>query len=124
MSTSAAYAQPRRHLGAKIMIIAALVALAITAWRFFTPLSGVTDSGGAMTTMLAEFVLFVLGVLLVQTRAGGLRSFVVFLAWVGAIGTIFAASLLHGWWTVAVLVVYAVGVVIETFGAKPTRSAI
>ena len=124
MSTSAAYAPPRRHLGAYIMIITALVALAITAWRFFTPLSGVTDSGGAITTMFAEFVLFVLGVLLVQTKAGGLRNFVIFLGWAGAIGTIFAASLLHGWWSVAVLVVYAVGVVIETFGAKPTRSAI
>lgn len=123
MSTSAAYAPPRRHLGANIMIITALVALAITAWRFFTPLSGVTDSGGAMTTMLAEFVLFVLGVLLVKTAAGGLRNFVLLLSWAGAIGTIFAASLLHGWWTVAVLVVFAVGVVIETFGAKPTRSA-
>ena len=76
-----------------------------------------------MTTMLAEFVLFVLGVLLVKTAAGGLRNFVLFLSWAGAIGTIFAASLLHGWWTVAVLVVFAVGVVIETFGAKPTRSA-
>ena len=124
MSTSAAYAPPRRHLGAYIMIITALVALAITAWRFFTPLSGVTDSGGAITTMFAEFVLFVLGVLLVQTKAGGLRNFVIFLSWAGAIGTIFAASLLHGWWSVAVLVVYAVGVVIETFGANPTRSAI
>ena len=124
MSTSAVYAPPRRHLGAYIMIITALVALAITAWRFFTPLSGVTDSGGAITTMFAEFVLFVLGVLLVQTKAGGLRNFVIFLSWAGAIGTIFAASLLHGWWSVAVLVVYAVGVVIETFGAKPTRSAI
>ena len=124
MSTSAAYAPPRRHLGAYIMIITALVALAITAWRFFTPLSGVTDSGGAITTMFAEFVLFVLGVLLVQTKAGGLRNFVIFFSWAGAIGTIFAASLLHGWWSVAVLVVYAVGVVIETFGAKPTRSAI
>ena len=123
MSTSAAYAPPRRPLGANIMIITALVALAITAWRFFTPLSGVTDSGGAMTTMLAEFVLFVLGVLLVKTAAGGLRNFVLLLSRAGAIGTIFAASLLHGWWTVAVLVVFAVGVVIETFGAKPTRSA-
>lgn len=122
MST-AAFAPPRRHLGACLMIIAALVALAITGWRFFTPLSGVTDSGGAMTTMLAEFVLFVLGVLLLQTKAGGLRNFVVFLSWAGAIGTIFAASLLHGWWTVAVLVAYAAGVVIETFGTQPTRSA-
>ena len=124
MSTSAAYAPPRRHLGANIMIITALIALAITAWRFFTPLSGVTDSGGAMTAMLAEFVLFILGVVLAQAKAGGLRNFVLFLAWVGVIGTIFAACLLHGWWTAAVLAIYAVGVVIENFAGKPTRSAI
>ena len=58
MSSSAAYAPPRRHLGAYIVIITALIALCITAWRFFTPLSGITDSGGAMVAMLAEFVLF------------------------------------------------------------------
>ncbi|MBW3506328.1 MULTISPECIES: hypothetical protein [unclassified Pseudomonas] len=124
MSTSAAYAPPRRPLGANIMIITALIALGITAWRFFTPLSGVTDSGGAMTAMLAEFVLFVLGVVLAQARAGGLRNFVLFLAWVGVIGTTFAACLLHGWWTAAVLGIYALGVIIETFAGKPTRSAI
>ena len=124
MSTSAAYAPPRRHLGAYLMIMTALVALAMTAWRFFTPLTGVTGSGGAMTTMLAELVLIILGVLLVKTGAGGLRNFVLFLSWAGAIGTIFAASLLHGWWTVAVLVIFALGVVTETFGTTPTRSGI
>ena len=124
MSTSAAYAPPRRHLGAYLMIMTALVALAMTAWRFFTPLTGVTGSGGAMTTMLAELVLIILGVLLVKTGAGGLRKFVLFLSWAGAIGTIFAASLLHGWWTVAVLVIFALGVVTETFGTTPTRSGI
>ncbi len=124
MSTSAAYAPPRRQLGAHIMIIAALAALAITAGRFFMPLSGVTGSGGAMTTMFAELVLFILGVLLVKTGAGGLRNFILFLGWAGVIGTLFAASLLHGWWTVIALLVYAVGVVIETFGPKPSRSAL
>ncbi|HCN64584.1 MAG TPA: hypothetical protein DIT33_14490 [Pseudomonas sp.] len=123
MSSSAAYAPPRRHLGAYIVIITALIALCITAWRFFTPLSGITDSGGAMVAMLAEFVLFILGLLLIKTEAGGARAFFLFLAWVGVIGTFFAALLLHGWWTAAVLVVCAVGVLIETFGSKPTRSA-
>ena len=86
--------------------------------------SGVTGSGGAMTTMFAELVLLVLGVLLLKTGAGGMRNFILFLGWAGVIGTLFAASLLHGWWTVVALLVYAVGVVIETFGPKPTRSAL
>ncbi len=123
MSTSAGYAPPRRHLGAYLLIVAALVALAITAWRFFTPLSGINGSGGAMTAMFAELVMFVLGLLLLKHEAGGLRSFVLFLSWVGIVGTLFAALLLHGWLTAAVLVVGAIGVLIETFGAKPTRSA-
>ena len=123
MSTSAVYTPPRRHLGAYIMIVTALVALAITAWRFFTPLSGVTDSGGAMVAMLAEFVVFLLGVFLVQTKPGGLRCFWLFLSWVGVIGTFIAVCLLHGWLTAVILAICAVGVVIETFGGKPTRSA-
>lgn len=123
MSTSATYAPPRRHLGANIVIITALVALGITAWRFFTPLSGVTGSGGAIVTMLAALVLLIVGVLLTKTGPGGARNFFLFLGWAGVIGTFFAALLLHGWWTAAVLVVCAVGVVIETFGGKPTRSA-
>ena len=123
MSTSAGYAPPRRHLGAYLLIVAALVALAITAWRFFTPLSGINGSGGAMTAMFAELVMFVLGLLLLKHEAGGLRCFVLFLSWVGIVGTLFAALLLHGWLTAAVLVVGAIGVLIETFGAKPTRSA-
>ena len=123
MSTSAGYAPPRRHTGAYIIVITALIALAITAWRFFTPLSGVTGSGGSMTTMLGEFVLFILGLLLIKHEFGGLRSFFVVLSWLAVIGTLFGAVLLHGWWTALVLVVCAAGVVIETFCGKPTRSA-
>jgi len=123
MSTSAGYAPPRRHTGAYIIVITALIALAITAWRFFTPLSGVTDSGGAMVTMLGEFVLFILGLLLIKYEFGGLRKLFVILSWLGVLGTLLGAILLHGWWTAIVLVVCAAGVIIETFCAKPTRSA-
>ena len=122
MSTAAS-APPGRHLGAYIVIITAAIALCITAWRFFTPLSGITHSGGAMITMLAECALLVLGLILIKIHLGGLRRFVLLLCWLGVLGTLFAALLLHGWWTAAVLVVCAVGVVIETFGGKPTRSA-
>ncbi|MBS5837795.1 MAG: hypothetical protein KID05_01270 [Pseudomonas sp.] len=126
MSTSADYASPaatpRRHVGAYILIVAALVALVITAWRFFTPLSGIDGSGGAMTAMFAELVMVVLGLLLLKSHAGGLRGFLLFLSWAGIIGTFIAALFLHGWWTAAVLAVGAVGVVIETF-TPATRSA-
>ena len=126
MSTSATYAPPsgapRRHTGAYILIIAALVALAITAWRFFTPLSGIDGSGGAMTAMFAEVVMVVLGLLLVKSHTGGLRGFLLFLSWVGIVGTFVAALFLHGWLTAAVLAVGAIGVVIETF-TQPVRSA-
>ena len=117
MSTSATYAPPsgapRRHTGAYILIIAALVALAITAWRFFTPLSGIDGSGGAMTAMFAE---------LVKSHTGGLRGFLLFLSWLVIVGTFVAALFLHGWLTAAVLAVGAIGVVIETF-TQPVRSA-
>lgn len=110
------------HHGAKLLIVAAVIALCITAWRFFTPLSGITDSGGAMVAMLAEIVLIILGLLLLKSHAGGFRHFLLFLGWAGVIGTFIAALLLHGWWTAAVLAVAALGVVIETFSHTPTRS--
>lgn len=111
-----------RHHGANILIVTAVIALCITAWRFFTPLSGVTDSGGAITTMLAEVALIILGFLLLKTPAGGFRCFILFLSWAGVIGTFIAALFLHGWWTAAVIAVAALGVVIETFAHTPTRS--
>ncbi|WP_300724765.1 hypothetical protein [Pseudomonas sp.] len=110
------------RLGANILIVAAVIALCITAWRFFTPLSGVTDSGGAMVAMLAEVVLIILGLLLLKSHTGGFRRFILFLGWVGVIGTFIAALFLHGWWTAAVIAVAALGVVIETFSHTPTRS--
>lgn len=101
------------HSGGYLMAAAAAVALGITTWRYFTPLSGVTGTPGALLAMFGEAALLVAGIALARLARGAGRSIFMGLSWIGILLTLFATALLHGWLSVGALIVALVGLVIE-----------
>lgn len=101
--------------GGYLLALGAAVAFGITASRYLIPLSGITGTAGALVTMFGEAALVVAGfAIALMARGAGRITFLV-LAWIGIALTLFAAVLLHGWWTVAALVLALIGLVIGTF---------
>lgn len=80
------------------------LALALTTWRYFTPLSGITGASGALLAMFGEFALIFAAVLLMITSSRGLYSVFVALSWLGGILTFIALLFLHGWLAAVALV--------------------
>lgn len=127
MNTFAVQAGPDRphkwRPGALLIILGALLALGVTSWRYFDPLSGVSGSGGALLTMFGEFALVAAGLILAFSHHRALRGVFVSLAWPGVILTFIAALFLHGWAAALFLLVCAAGVMFETFFPYKKRIA-
>ncbi len=100
--------------GQYLLALGAAVAFGITAWRYFTPLSGITGTPGALITMFGEAALFVAGLAIAFMARGAGRTTFVVLAWIGIVLTLFAAVLLHGWWAAVALILALVGLVLGT----------
>lgn len=108
-------------LGGYLLALGAAVAFGLTAWRYLTPLSGITGTPGALIAMFGEAALFVAGIALALMARGAGRTVFVVLAWIGIALTLFAAILLHGWWSAAALVVALAGLVAASFAAPRTE---
>ncbi|WP_199178587.1 hypothetical protein [Acidimangrovimonas sediminis] len=106
---------------ATLIAVAALVALVITAWRYFTPLSGVTGTAGALLTMVGDVALLIGGIVLALLPGGGWRVLFLVLAWIGGLLTLLATVLLHGWSSAAALVVLLLALLIATFVKGPAK---
>jgi hypothetical protein len=102
-------------IGAYLIIIGALGALLVTLWRYLTPLSGVNGSGGAEITMLGEAALILAGLILLRNDHDFIRKLFLFLSCIGVLLTIVATVFLHGWISTVLLIVCAIGVLIEIF---------
>jgi hypothetical protein len=109
--------------GSVLLALAAAVAFGITTWRYFTPLSGVDGTGGALLTMFGEAVLVIAALVIARLPHGAGRITLLTLAWIGIVLTTFAATLLHGWWAAAALGVAIIGLLIETApkGRSPSK---
>lgn len=110
-------------IGVYIILVGAVVALAITGWRYVTPLSGINGSGAAELTMLGEAALVLAGVILLRNARDFWHKLFLFLCWPGALLTLLAAIFVQGWITAAFLCVCLIGVVIVTFFAASKRGA-
>lgn len=111
----------RSHAGGYLLAFGAAVALGITTWRYFTPLSGVTGTPGALLTMFGEAALLLAGVAISWMSGGTGRAIFIVLAWLGIILTGFAAYLLHGWWALTALAVALIGLAIGTVARSRSR---
>jgi hypothetical protein len=111
--TSTRNSAPLRY-GSLLLALAAAVAFALTTWRYFTPLSGVNGTGGALLTMFGEAVLAIAALVIGRMTPGAGRNTLLTLAWIGIVLTTFAATLLQGWLATAALGVAIIGLLIET----------
>lgn len=111
----------RLRPGALLLILAAFVALCVTGWRYFAPLSGVAGTGGALLAMFGAFMLMVAGLLLLRLPKGRWRSLFIVLAYVGIVLTLLCELFLHGWWSAGALAVGIIAIVLETFTKSPER---
>lgn len=119
MTSSALTAQTRSRFdplkwGPGLLLLGALTALILTGYRYFTPLSGITGTYGALLSMVGAAALIVGAVALMALPRGGLRATFLVLSWLGVLLTLLAAGLLHGWWSSLALIVSLVGVGIAT----------
>lgn len=112
---------PRLHRGAVLLVLVAFLAFALTMWRYLTPLSGITGSGGAMLAALGAAALVLGGLGLTVLPIGGARTTLLALCWLGATLTLVALLLLHSWWAAGLLAIGLFAMVIESIA--PARGA-
>jgi hypothetical protein len=112
--------------GVIVLLASAIAGLALALYAYFTPLTGVTSTLGALAVIVACAALAVMA--LAQRVAVGhaariaLRVAIVLLL----LATCFAALLLHRWWICVAMGVGLVGVVVEMIrpaGASRTAHA-
>ncbi|WP_176086103.1 hypothetical protein [Martelella sp. HB161492] len=113
----------RLSLGASLVVLAAAVALLLTGWRYFAPLSGITGTSGALLAMFGAFMLILAGLAFFVLEPGRWRTLFLVLSWLGAILTLIAELFLHGWGSSVALAVCLCAIAIETFAAPSRRSA-
>jgi hypothetical protein len=108
---------PRRSMGIVILLISAVIGLLVSLYAYFTPLSGVTGTPGALLAIAVTIAILMLGGALTRLPTGGRRiagyvALIVLLA-----GNCFAGALLHEWVLSAAMAVGFVGLLIDLSGA-------
>jgi hypothetical protein len=99
--------------GVIVLLASAIAGLALALYAYFTPLTGVTRTLGALAVIVACAVLAVMAlvqrVALKHVARVTLRVAIVLLLW----ATCFAALLLHRWWICVAMGVGLAGVVVD-----------
>lgn len=103
--------------GPVVLTIASLIGLAIALYYYFMPMTGVTETPGALLVVISSLLLTLAGIVLCLAHAAWLALTVRFLAGLGCIGTIAAAYFLHEFSLMAVMTV-ALFAVIADFASK------
>jgi apolipoprotein N-acyltransferase len=88
-----------------------VIGFAVALYAWLTPLTGVTDTLGALGVSIACAVLAVLSFMLRGASRRGARVFLILITLVLLIGIGFAASLLHQFIITAAMVVGLVGLI-------------
>lgn len=104
--------QPRSsRWGILLLLLAAVVGFVLALYAYFTPLTGVTGTLGALVVIAANVIVAVLALILRASNGRGARIFWGIVTLLGLVGTGFAALLLHQWWITAAMVVGLVGLI-------------
>lgn len=110
-----------QRLGAIVLLVASIVGFAIALYAYFTPLTGVNGTLGALVAILANITLAVMALILPALKGTAARNVWRVLILLGLAGTFFAALLLHQWWICVAMVVGLIGLILDL--ALATRTA-
>jgi len=104
---------PARDWGLALMFLAALLATAIALRNYLAPMTGVTGTLGALLVVVSGLLLVLDAIVLFFLPRGTLRTILLTLAVLGAVGTFAAAWFLHAWGLMAAVVVVAFAIIVD-----------
>lgn len=115
-------ASPKSYRTGAILLFAASVAsLLLAAYAYFTPLTGVTGTAGAMLVIVASLILALAALVLPGLKGRGSRNALRVLILLGLIGTAFAGWLLHLWLVPVAMAIGLIGLIIDM--TRPASAA-
>ncbi|HIH2379716.1 TPA: hypothetical protein ACYKTF_004443 [Enterobacter hormaechei] len=99
------------RVGTILLLLAAVIGFAVALYAWWTPLTGVTDTIGALGVAIASAVLAILIFVLRAASGRGARDFLIIVTLVVLAGIGFAAALLHQYIITAAMVVGLIGLI-------------
>lgn len=96
-----------------VMLVASLAGLAVSLHAYFTPLTGVNGSPGALLVIVSTIVLAALALVLAPCASRSARVALRVLILLDLVGTGFAGLLLHQGWLTGAMVVGLVGLLLD-----------
>lgn len=99
------------RVGTILLLLAAVIGFAVALYAWWTPLTGVTDTIGALGVAIASAVLAILIFVLRAASGRGARIFLIIVTLVVLAGIGFAAALLHQYIITAAMVVGLIGLI-------------
>lgn len=109
------------RIGAIVLFAGAVASFALAIYAYFTPLTGVNGTIGALIVIVASLVLALAALVLPAISKRGWRNVLRILILLGLIGTCVAGLLLHRWWIGAAMAIALIGLVIDM--TRPARAA-
>lgn len=109
-------------LGPMIAGVAAIVGVAIAAYNYITPLTGINGTPGAMLVIISSALIIIDALILWFGPPGVIFGLFWVLGILGAVGTFAAAWFLHAWLLMAASVVMLLGVVAAIFPSRNTST--
>ena len=109
------------RLGTVLLLVAVLAGLGVAVYSYFAPLTGVTETLGALAAIGVSAVLVVLSLLLARRPGQGV---LVPVTLIGLVGNAFAGALLHEWWLCMAMGVGLIGLLVDTLAPQRGRKAV
>ena len=110
--------QSPARLGPMIVLLAAIVGIAVSAYNFLAPLTGINGTPGALLVIVSSILLAVDGLILWFGPPRALFWILWVLGILGALGTFTAAWFLHAWWLMAASAVVLAGLLVTLLPAR------
>ena len=109
-----AIAERRPDYGGRLLLIAALAAVAVSLYKYFDPASGISDTPGALLVVITSAVIFLIGLAMRRLHARStLRRLLIGVCFVLVAGTVFAAYLLESTELLVFMILCFVGCVMH-----------
>jgi len=103
-------------LGTVILFLASIAGLILALYSYFTPLTGVTHTAGALLAIVVSALIAIITIVLAAVTSRGAEVASRVLLFLLLAGNCFAGLLLHEWWLCIAMLVGLFGLAITTVG--------